>query len=311
MREVSAVDSLLAPAPRPRAFPRLRRYLRRLLDYGRLMRLDRPIGIWLLMWPMLWALWIAARGRPTERVFLVMVLGVVVMRSAGCIINDFADRNVDPHVRRTRERPLASRRVSPQEALVLFLILISLALWLVTRLDPLTIAMSCVGAALTITYPFMKRFFALPQFHLGLAFGWAVPMAFTAEVGAVPRAGWVIFCVAVLWATIYDTLYAMVDREDDLRIGVRSTAILFGDLDRLIIGAMQVLMVFALVLVGRSLEFGRWYLYGVAAAAALFAYQQWLIREREPGACFRAFLNNNYTGLAVFVGILLEYSLRP
>jgi len=239
-----------------------------------------------------------------------MVLGVVVMRSAGCIINDFADRNVDPHVRRTRDRPLAARRVSPQEALVLFGILIALALWLVTRLDPLTIEMSFVGAALTVTYPFMKRIFSLPQFHLGLAFGWAVPMAFTAQLGVVPRAGWVIFFVAVLWATIYDTLYAMVDREDDLRIGVRSTAILFGDLDRLIIGAMQLMMVFALFLVGRSLEFGRWYLFGLAAAAALFVYQQWLIREREPSGCFRAFLNNNYTGMAIFVGIVLEYSLR-
>jgi 4-hydroxybenzoate polyprenyltransferase len=305
-----AEQALLEPVPRAPALPTLRRYGRRLADFGRLMRLNRPIGIWLLMWPMLWALWIGASGHPPGRVFLVMVLGVVVMRSAGCVVNDFADRNVDPHVRRTRDRPLAARRVSPYEALVLFAMLVGLAWFLVTRLDPLTVRLSFIGAVLTITYPLMKRLIPLPQFYLGLSFGWAVPMAFTAEVGGVPRAGWVIFCVAVLWAAIYDTLYAMVDREDDLRIGVRSTAILFGDMDRLIIGAMQGMMLFALVLVGRSLQFGHWYLYGIAAAGLLFVYQQWLIRERDPADCFRAFLNNHYVGMAIFIGIVLEYSLR-
>jgi 4-hydroxybenzoate polyprenyltransferase len=284
-----------------------RRYGRRLADYARLMRLHRPIGIWLLLWPMLWALWIASRGHPDVRIGTVMLLGVVVMRSAGCVINDFADRDFDPHVRRTRERPIAARRVSPLEALVLFALLLLAALWLVTRLDPLTVRMSIIGALLTVTYPFMKRIFPLPQFYLGVAFGWAVPMAFTAQRGAVSRAGWVIFFVAVLWAAIYDTLYAMVDREDDLKLGVKSSAILFGDLDRLIIGAMQLMMLFALWLVGHSLQFGRWYLAGIAAAAACFLYQQWIIRYRDPAACFRAFLSNNFAGMAIFIGILLEY----
>ena len=239
-----------------------------------------------------------------------MLLGVVVMRSAGCVINDFADRNVDLHVRRTRDRPLAARRVSPYEALLIFAILIALALVLVTRLNPFTVRLSFVGAALAVTYPFMKRVFPLPQFYLGLAFGWAVPMAFAAQMNLVPRAGWVIFCIAVLWAAIYDTLYAMVDRDDDLKIGVHSTAILFGDLDRLIVGAMQAMMLFALFIVGRSLNFGRWYLFGIAVAGLSFAYQQWLIRERNPDQCFKAFLNNNYAGMAIFIGIVLEYSLH-
>ncbi len=291
-------------------FPKLRRYVRRVQDYGRLLRLNRPIGIWLLLWPMLWALWIGSNGHPLGPVFLIMVLGVVVMRSAGCVINDFADRNVDVHVRRTRDRPLAARRISPYEALLVFAILIALALVLVTRLNPLTVRLSLVGAALAVTYPFMKRVFPLPQFYLGLAFGWAVPMAFAAQLGAVPRAGWVIFCIAVVWAAIYDTLYAMVDRDDDLKIGVRSTAILFGDLDRLIVGAMQVMMLFALVILGRGLDFGRWYLLGIGVAGLLFGYQQWLIRARNPEECFRAFLNNNYTGMAIFIGICLEYSLH-
>jgi 4-hydroxybenzoate polyprenyltransferase len=300
----------LARPPPPPVDLGLRRRLRHLADYGRLMRLNRPIGVWLLMWPMLWALWVASSGHPPGRIFVVMLLGAIVMCSAGCIINDFADRNVDPYVRRTRDRPLAARRVGPYEALLLFAALIVCALWLVTRLNALTVRMSFIGALLTVTYPFLKRFFPLPQFYLGLAFGWAVPMAFTAERGAVPRAGWVIFFIAILWAAIYDTLYAMVDREDDLRIGVRSSAILFGDMDRSIIGAMQVMMVFALWLVGRSLGFGHWYLGGLAIAAALFGYQQWLIRDRDPASCFRAFLNNNYAGMAIFAGIILEYSVH-
>ncbi|MGB8327805.1 MAG: 4-hydroxybenzoate octaprenyltransferase [Steroidobacteraceae bacterium] len=301
-----AATDLLPPATVQRP-PSMRRYLRRLGEYARLMRLHRPIGIWLLMWPMLWALWIAARGMPDRRILVVMLLGVLVMRSAGCVVNDFADRDFDPHVRRTRERPLAARRVSPLEALVLFALLALAALWLVTRLDPLTVHMALIGALLTVSYPFMKRFFPLPQFYLGIAFGWAVPMAFSAQAGRVPRAGWVIFLGAVLWAAIYDTVYAMVDRDDDLKLGVKSSAILFGDLERLIVGAMQLMMLFALWLVGKSLQFGRWYLLGLAMMAACFVYQQWLIRGREPTACFRAFLSNNYAGMAVFIGIVLEY----
>jgi 4-hydroxybenzoate polyprenyltransferase len=287
----------------------LRRYGRRLEQYALLMRLDRPIGIWLLLWPVLWALWIAGGAHPSADVFTVFVLGVVLMRSAGCVINDFADRDVDPHVRRTRARPLAARRVTPLEALVLFAVLLAAALWLVLRLDAFTIKLAFVGAALTASYPFFKRFFPLPQFYLGLAFGWGVPMAFAAQMGTIPRVGWLLFFVVVLWAAIYDTMYAMVDRDDDVRIGVSSSAILFADLDRVVIGAMQVAMLFALVLVGRTMQFVDWYYAGVAVAGVFFAWQQWLIRGREPDACFRAFLNNNYVGMSIFAGILLEYAL--
>lgn len=284
---------------------------RRLFAYAQLMRLDRPIGTWLLLWPVLWALWIAGDGRPVEHVLVIFVLGVIVMRAAGCVINDFADRDIDPQVKRTRDRPLAARRVSPYEAMMLFGVLIALAFWLVTRLDPLTIKLSVVGALLTVSYPLMKRWFPLPQFYLGLSFGgWGIPMAFAATLGTIPRVGWVLFIAAVLWAMVYDTLYAMVDREDDLKLGVKSSALLFADLDKVLIGAMQAMMLFALHLAGRSMEFGPWYRAGLVAAAILFAWQQWLIRDREPAACFRAFLHNNYVGMAIFIGIALEYTFR-
>jgi 4-hydroxybenzoate polyprenyltransferase len=284
---------------------------RRLLEYVRLMRLDRPIGIWLLLWPTLWALWVAGNGHPDPKVLLVFVLGVTVMRSAGCIINDFADRDVDPHVRRTRERPLAARRVTPAEALLLFVALMGVALGLATFLNAFTLRLACVGAALTVSYPFLKRFFALPQLYLALAFSWGVPMAFAALLGSLPRVAWVMFVATIIWVTIYDTLYAMVDREDDLKIGVNSSAIVFADMDRLIIGALQLTMLLALLLMGRSLDFGNAYLGAVALAALFFIYQQWLIRAREPNACLRAFLNNHYVGMSIFIGILLEYVYRP
>jgi 4-hydroxybenzoate polyprenyltransferase len=290
-----------------REAPFLYRLGRRVQEWGRLMRLDRPIGIWLLMWPELWALWIAGNGRPKPRILIIFLLGTVVMRSAGCVINDFADRNVDPYVRRTRDRPLAARRLGPVEALVLFAVLAAVALWLALQLDAFTLQLACIGAVLTISYPFLKRFFPLPQFYLGLAFGWAVPMAYAAQAGTLPRVAWVLFVTAVLWACVYDTLYAMVDREDDVKIGVKSSAILFADMDRLIVGIMQAMMLFALILVGRAMKFGNWYLAGIAAAAVFFLYQQWLIRERDPAKCFRAFINNQYVGLAIFIGILLEY----
>ncbi len=284
---------------------------RRIEAYAQLMRLDRPIGTWLLLWPVLWALWIAGAGRPPERVLVIFVLGVVVMRAAGCVINDFADRDIDPQVKRTRDRPLAARRVSPQEAIGLFLVLIAIALWLVTRLDPLTIKLSVVGALLTVSYPLMKRWFPLPQFYLGLSFGgWGIPMAFAATLGTIPRVGWVLFLAAVLWAMVYDTIYAMIDRDDDLKLGVKSSAILFADMDRLIIGAMQAMMLFALHLAGKSMEFGPWYRGGLAVAALFFAWQQWEIRRREPAACLRAFQNNNYVGMSIFIGILLDQVYR-
>src|SRR3989338_5171934 len=212
----------------------------RLKDYARLMRLHRPIGIVLLLWPTLWALWIAGQGRPDPRVLAVFVLGVVLMRSAGCVINDYADRNFDPHVERTRDRPIAAGRVSPREALVLFATLCLIAFALVLTLNRLTILLSFAGAFLAATYPFVKRFTHLPQFYLGAAFGWGIVMAFAAVTGAVPALAWVLFAANVFWAAAYDTVYAMVDREDDARIGVKSTAILFGSYDRLMVGACHV-----------------------------------------------------------------------
>ena len=293
---------------KPQEAPFLQRLARRVQEYGRLARLDRPIGTWLLLWPALWALWIAGAGRPDQTILIIFVAGVVVMRAAGCIINDFADRNIDPHVKRSRDRPLAARRVSPAEALVLFALLMLAALWLVTRLNALTVALAVVGAVLTASYPFVKRFFPLPQLYLGLSFGgWSIPMAFAAQRDALPRIAWVVYIAAVVWAVVYDTMYAMVDRDDDLRIGVQSSAILFADLDRLLIGVMQAVMLGALVLAGHTLKFGRWYYAGLAVAALLFLYQQWLIRNREPAACLQAFLNNNYVGMAIFIGVALQY----
>jgi 4-hydroxybenzoate polyprenyltransferase len=303
---LSPVQSL-APLIEP---TRLSWQVRRLRDFARLLRLDRPIGTWLLLWPMLWAIWIAAEGRPQRRLLAILVGGGVLMRSAGCIINDLADRNIDPHVRRTRSRPLATRAISPPEALTVFGVLVLAALLLVLQLNALTIRLAFVAAALTVTYPLFKRFFPLPQLYLGLCFGWAVPMAFAATLGTVPRVGWLMLVAAILWAGIYDTMYAMVDRDDDLRIGVRSSAILFADLDRFMIAAMQIMMLFALLLIGRALKFGDAYGAGLIAGAGCFLWQQWLIRHRDPEDCFKAFQNNNYFGFAVFAGVLLEYSSR-
>ncbi len=279
-------------------------------DYGRLIRLDRPIGLWLLLWPALWGLWIAGRGHPVEHVFVVFTLGVLLMRSAGCAFNDFADRKLDPHVARTRERPLASGAVAPAEALLIAATLAILALALVLTLDRSTIYLSLGGALLTVVYPFLKRFFPLPQVWLGAAFSWSIPMAFSAETHELPRLGWLLFVAGVLWTAVYDTMYAMVDREDDLKLGVRSSAILFGDADRLVIGAMQAMVLGALWFAGQQAGLGRWYLGGLATGALLFAWQQWLIRHREPRDCFRAFLNNHWFGMVVFLGIALDYVFR-
>lgn len=278
-----------------------------LREYALLVRLHRPIGIWLLLWPTLWALWIATTGHPSENVFLIFVAGTVLMRSAGCAINDYADRDFDPHVKRTRDRPLAARRISPYEALGVFVALALAALALAVQLNRYSQALAVIGCAIAVSYPFVKRFFALPQFYLGAAFSWGVPMAFAAELGGVPKLGWVIFFTTILWVAVYDTLYAMVDRADDLRIGVHSTAILFGDMDRVIIAAMQLMVLFGLALVGRELRLGLWYGLGLAAGAIFFLYQQILIRQREPERCFRAFLNNNFFGMAVFIGLALDY----
>jgi 4-hydroxybenzoate polyprenyltransferase len=278
--------------------------------YLRLMRLHRPIGIWLLLWPTLWALWVATAGRPDGKVFLIMVLGTIVVRSAGCVINDFADRKIDPHVARTADRPLATGEVTPGEALVLFAALMLIALGLVLSLNRLSISLAFAGAAITVLYPFTKRFLSTPQFVLGVAFAWGVPMAFAASVGDVPRVGWLLFLSAMIWIVVYDTQYAMTDRQDDLKIGVRSTAILFGDLDRVFIAGLQLLLLASLVLVGRSAALGVWYYAGLAAATAFGIYQAVLIKDRDGGKCFRAFLNNAWLGGAVFCGIALDYTFR-
>jgi len=277
----------------------------RLGDYAQLMRLDKPIGSLLLLWPTLWGLWLAGRGQPDREVVVIFVLGVLLMRSAGCVINDFADRRFDPHVERTRERPLAAGRVSPGEALGLFVALSLLAFGLVLFLNPLTIALSVPGIVFTASYPFMKRFHSLPQVHLGAAFGWGVPMAFAALTNSLPPAAWWLFATNVVWSVIYDTEYAMVDRDDDLRIGVKSSAILFGARDRVIIARLQALMLLMLVVQGVLSDLGWPYYLAVLVGVWIFVYQQFLIRHRERAGCFQAFLNNNWFGLTIFLGMLL------
>lgn len=278
-------------------------------QYWYLMRFDKPIGIFLLLWPALWALWIAGQGHPDFDVLLVIVLGVILMRAAGCVINDYADRGFDPHVERTRSRPLAVGQVSPREALVLFVVLCLLALLLVSTQNRLTIALSVPGAFLAASYPFMKRVTYLPQAYLGLAFGWAVPMAFAAQTNGIPGVAWALYAATVLWALIYDTMYAMVDRDDDLRIGVKSTAILFGEFDRVILATLQVCMLLLLFAIGQRLGLGLYYHLGLGGAAWLVIYQQALIQGREKGGCFRAFRNNHWFGATIFVGLFLDYAL--
>lgn len=279
-----------------------------LLNYAALMRLNRPIGVWLLLWPTLWALWLAGKGHPDGGVFLVFMLGVIVMRSAGCVLNDFADRNIDPYVERTRTRPIASGAVAPAEALTLFVALALMAIGLAAMLNPLAQMLAAGAAGLTILYPFIKRFVSIPQFVLGAAFGWAVPMAFAAQTGEAPQLAWLVFGTALIWAVIYDTFYAMVDREDDHKIGVKSTAILFGDADLFVIGGLQLLMLVALVFIGDMAELGNWYYGSVVVAAVLMGYHQWLARNRQPSGCFAAFLHNHYVGMVIFIGIVLHYT---
>jgi len=281
----------------------------RVRQYGLLMRVDRPIGTLLLLWPTLWALWIAGEGQPDPYITLVFILGVFIMRSAGCVINDYADRELDPHVARTRARPLAAGHVTAKEALLLFLALCLLALALVLTLNHLTFLLSLAALPLAASYPFMKRYTYLPQIHLGVAFGWAVPMAFAAQTGSVPPIAWLILTGVVLWAVAYDTMYAMVDREDDIYVGVKSTAILFGELDRLMIGVVQLCFFMVMLLVGNQLDLGRYYYLGLTVAALLSVYQQYLIRQREPSACFRAFVNNNWVGAVILLGLITHYAL--
>ncbi len=279
----------------------------RLGEYARLTRLDRPIGIYLVLWPTLWALWVASTGRPDPLVLTVFLAGVVLMRSAGCAINDFADRHIDGHVARTRRRPLARGAIAPWEAVAVFAVLSLIAFVLVLLMNRLTVLLSIPAVLLAASYPFMKRYTYLPQAYLGVAFGWAIPMAFAAQTGTVPAAAWLFFVANIFWALAYDTMYAIADREDDLKIGVKSAAILMGRFDRVGIGLMQLLTLALLLLAGLSFGLGAFYYLGLAAAAGFGLYEQYLIRGRDPALSFKAFLNNHYFGLAVFVGIALDY----
>ena len=286
------------------------RHRGRAREYLVLMRMDRPVGALLLLWPTWWALWFAAGDFPPPGLLLVFTLGVFVMRSAGCVINDYADHGwLDAKVERTRGRPMAAGRVGKREALLLFGALLALAFVLVLFTNALTIKLSFVGAALAAIYPFTKRVTHLAQVVLGAAFGWSIPMAFAAVTGSLPPLCWLLFLANVLFSTVYDTEYAMVDRDDDLRVGAKSTAILFGDADRVIIGVLMATFLFAMLLAGTRASLGWPYFTGLAAAAGLFVWQLWLIRDRSREHCFQAFRNNNRVGLVLWLGLVLALAL--
>jgi len=282
----------------------------RLRLYAQLIRLERPIGALLLLWPTLWALWLAGRGHPNPWILFVFVAGVWLMRGAGCAVNDFADRNFDPYVARTRERPLARRALREWEAWTVAAVLAGAAALLVSTLNRLTVLLAAAALILAVSYPFLKRFTHLPQPYLGIAFGWGIPMAWAAETGRVPTVAWLLLLANVLWTTVYDTFYAMADRPWDRRLGVKSTALLFGDYDLVVIAILQAFTLLALLLVGHRLHLGTYYKAGVATAGVLFLSQIARARDRSPERCFRAFLDNNWVGLSVFVGIALDYALR-
>ena len=286
------------------------RLFERLSQYALLVRLDKPIGILLLLWPTMIALWVAAEGFPDTSILFIFIAGVILMRSAGCAINDYADRHIDGSVTRTKQRPLVTGKVSEKEALIVFASLAITAFILVLFLNKLTIMLSFVGVALAGSYPFMKRYHFLPQVHLGAAFAWAVPMAFTAQANEITPVTWLLFMATVLWTTAYDTMYAMTDREDDLKIGIKSTAILFGKLDKMIIGIIQAMLIFCLLLIGQRAELSGFYYAGVVAATSLALWQQYLIKDRDPQLCFKAFLNNNWFGMVLFLGLILDYQFK-
>jgi 4-hydroxybenzoate polyprenyltransferase len=322
-RSRAAVTGRVPPPPRPadsstRAARVLDVLLQKLPERHRqkahdilvLTRMDRPIGALLLLWPTWWALWLAAGDFPPWKPLIIFTLGVFAMRAAGCAINDYADRHLDPQVARTAGRPIAAGRVTPREALIVFAALLVFSFLLVLMTNALTIKLSFIGAALAALYPFTKRYTDYPQVVLGAAFGWAIPMAFAAVQNTVPPVGWLLFIANILWSVIYDTEYAMVDREDDLKAGARSTAILFGDADVPIIGVLMGTMVIALVMIGNRAHLGWPYWSAVAAAAGLFGWQQWLIRNRERDACLAAFRHNNWVGLALWIGIVIALAIR-
>ena len=272
-----------------------------------LIRFDKPIGTLLLLWPALWALWIAAQGVPDYTLLAIFLAGTFLARSAGCIINDLADRNLDGAVTRTNARPLVTGTITVREAVALFVALMLLAFILVLFTNRLTVILSVGAVILASSYPFMKRYMQLPQLVLGAAFSWSIPMAFAAQSGALPPALWLLYLGNLLWTMAYDTAYAMVDREDDIKIGIKSTAILFGQYDRLMIALLQLSSLICLYLAGQAFELGVYYNASLVVSAALFGYHQYLIRECKPDECFRAFLHNNWVGMAIFVGVALNY----
>lgn len=288
----------------------IERVIDRAKQYWLLARFDRPIGILILLWPALWALWVASNGQPDTLVLTVICSGVILMRAAGCVINDYADRDFDPHVERTKQRPIAAGKVTPKEALIFFIVLTLIAFALVLLLNTYTILLSFVGAFLAASYPFMKRYTQLPQAYLGIAFGWAVPMSFSAQMNAIPAVAWVMYLAVILWALVYDTMYAMVDKDDDIKVGVKSTAILFGEYERHIMAILQIVIISLLITVGIMQYIGLAYYSGLLVAAGLSVYQQVLIVNRDKSLCFKAFLNNNWFGLAVFIGLAVDYGLR-
>ena len=277
------------------------------VDYARLARLDKPIGIFLVLWPTLWALWLAAKGLPSLDVLFIFIAGAVLMRSAGCVINDFADRKIDGDVARTKERPLVTGKITARQALVFFVVLCLISLVLVLQTNSLTVYLSFGALVLASAYPFMKRYTYLPQVVLGAAFAWSVPMAYAAQTNELPSIIWLIYTATVLWTVAYDTMYAMVDRDDDIKIGVKSTAILFGQADRAIIACLQVMVILILCMIGDQSKLGQFYFLSIVVAATLFVYQQHLIRLRYRDECFQAFLNNNWVGLVIFVGLVLDF----
>ncbi len=282
----------------------------RLDAYERLMRLDKPIGILLLLWPALWGLWLAKYGFPDPDILLIFIIGVILMRSAGCVINDYADRDLDPHVERTRNRPLAARLIKPGEALALAAALLLLALVLVLLLNALAVMLSFIALALAVIYPFLKRFFVFPQAWLGIAFGFSIPMAYAAQTGNVPAVAWVMLIANMFWAIAYDTEYAMVDRDDDVKLGLKSSAILLGRYDVAGVMVAQGVFLAIMVVVGYWRNLGILYFLGLAFAAALIVDQYLLINDRDRERCFKAFLNNNWVGLAIFVGLALDLHFR-
>jgi len=278
-------------------------------DFIQLTRMDKPIGIYLLLWPTLWALWIAAKGVPSLGILLIFVFGVILTRAGGCVINDFADRKVDGHVKRTEQRPLVSGKISSKEALVFFALLMGISFLLVLCTNATTVWLSFGGLALAASYPFMKRYTYYPQVVLGAAFSWGMPMAFTAQTASLPAAAWLLYIANLLWTVAYATYYAMPARDDDLKIGVKSTAILFGDADRVIILGLQGLSLGCLLLAGAQFDLGGWFHLGLLVAAGCYLWEFWYTRNREPQRCFQAFLHNHWAGLAIFVGIVLNYAL--